>query len=156
MFNLESAGYALTDLVLSDGQCEMISSSIPGVSGGRAGVRNLIRHPTVVRLLTHERLGKYIRSIIGRDLVAVKATLFDKTPEANWRVHWHQDRVLAVKERLDVPGYGPWSLKGNAFHVEAPASVLEQLVAARIHLDDCGSECGPLRVIPGTHQMVNI
>ena len=127
--------------------------SIPGVSGGRGGVRDLIHHPSVVRFLTHERLGNYIWSVIGRDLVAVKATLFDKTPEANWRLRWHQDRVLAVKERLDVPGYGRWSVKGGSFHVDAPASVLQQVIAVRIHLDDCGAECGPLRVIPGSHRL---
>jgi ectoine hydroxylase-related dioxygenase (phytanoyl-CoA dioxygenase family) len=106
-----------------------------------------------VRLLTHERLGQYIWSVIGRDLVAMKATLFDRTPQANRRVQWHQDRVLAVKDRLDVPGYGPWSMKSGSMHVDAPASVLAQVIAARIHLDECGPENGPLRVIPGTHRL---
>lgn len=151
MIFLESAGYELTDLAISDAQCEQVASSIPGVSGGRAGVRDLIHHPTVIRLLAHKQLGEFLWKVIGRDLVAVKATLFDKTPEANWRVQWHQDRVLAVKERLDVPGFGPWSVKCGAIHVDAPASVLAQMVAVRIHLDNCGPENGPLRVIPGSH-----
>ena len=108
---LEEAGYQVADLALSMGQCEQAASSIPGVSGGRAGVRDLIQHPTVVRLLAHKRLAELLWSVIGRDLVAVKATLFDKTPDTNWRVRWHQDRVLAVKERLEVPGFGPWSVR---------------------------------------------
>jgi ectoine hydroxylase-related dioxygenase (phytanoyl-CoA dioxygenase family) len=29
--------------------------------------------------------------------------------------------------------------------------VLRQLLAARVHLDDCGVDDGPLRVVPGSH-----
>lgn len=151
MNDLDGAGYALADLVLADHQCEHIVRSLPAVSGGRGGVRNLIVHPTVVQLLAHEALGRYLWSMIGRELVAVKATLFDKTVESNRRVQWHQDRTIPVKERMSVSGYGPWSTKSGSLHVEPPAEVLAQMLAVRIHLDLCGSENGPLRVIPGTH-----
>jgi ectoine hydroxylase-related dioxygenase (phytanoyl-CoA dioxygenase family) len=149
--DLEGAGYAIADIALEDHQCEHIASTLPAVSGGRGGVRNLIMHPTVVRLLLHEHFGAYVWSVVGRNLVAVKATLFDKTAESNWRVHWHQDRAIAVRERIDVPGYGPWSAKAGTLHVDAPAEVLAQMLAVRVHLDQCGSENGPLRVLPGTH-----
>jgi ectoine hydroxylase-related dioxygenase (phytanoyl-CoA dioxygenase family) len=149
--DLDGAGYAVADIVLADHQCDHIASSLPGVSAGRGGVRNLIGHPTVGRLLHHERLGGYLWSMIGRDLVAVKATLFDKTHESNWRVQWHQDRAIAVKERMEVAGYGPWSTKSGSLHVEPPAEVLAQMIAIRVHLDACGEENGPLRVIPGSH-----
>lgn len=149
--DLEGAGYALADLVLADHQCEHIARSLPAVAGGRGGVRNLITHPTVVRLLVHEALGRYLWSVIGRELVAVKATLFDKTAESNWRGQWHQDRAIAVRERMNIPGYGPWSMRSGSLHVEPPAEVLGQMLAVRIHLDLCGAENGPLRVIPGTH-----
>ena len=150
--DLDAAGYALSELALPHDQCEQLALQLPAVSGGRAGVRNLISHPTVVRLLHHKKIGDYLWSVIGRDLIAVKATLFDKTPEANCRVQWHQDRMIAVKERIHVPGYGPWSTKSGSLHVEPPAEVLAQMLAIRIHLDVCGSENGPLRVIPGTHR----
>jgi ectoine hydroxylase-related dioxygenase (phytanoyl-CoA dioxygenase family) len=151
--DLDGAGYALADLVLADHQCEHLARSLPAVSGGRGGVRNLIIHPTVIRLLVHEAFGRQLWSAIGRELVAVKATMFDKTSTTNWRVQWHQDRAIAVKERLDVPGYGPWSVKSGSLHVEPPAEVLAQMLAVRIHLDPCGSENGPLRVIPGSHTL---
>jgi len=152
--DLESDGFALADIVLADHQCAHIAMSLPSLLGaGRGGVRNLIAHPTVVTLLSHERLGRYLWSIIGRELVAVKATLFDKTPAANWRVQWHQDRSIAVKERLEVAGYGPWSSKAGSLHVDAPQEVLSQMLAIRIHLDASGPENGPLRVIPGSHRL---
>ena len=36
-------------------------------------------------------------------------------------------------------------------YAQAPASVLEQVLALRLHLDDSSEQNGPLRVIPGTH-----
>ncbi|HEX8252909.1 MAG TPA: phytanoyl-CoA dioxygenase family protein [Thermoanaerobaculia bacterium] len=152
MSDFESDGFAIADIVLADHQCAHLAASLPVVSGtARGGVRNLISHPTVRALLAHERLGTYLWSVVGRQLVAVKATLFDKTADANWRVQWHQDRTIAVKERLDVAGYGPWSTKSGALHVEAPQEVLAQMLAIRVHLDACGIDNGPLRVIAGSH-----
>jgi hypothetical protein len=149
--DLDGDGYALADLTLSDQQCEHIAGALPAVAAGRGGIRNLIVHPTVVRLLVHEAFGRYLWRAVGRDMVAVKATLFDKTAETNWRVQWHQDRSIAVKEKLNVPGYGPWTTKAGLLHVEPPAEVLAQMLAIRIHLDLCGAGDGPLRVIPGSH-----
>lgn len=151
MNDLDGAGYALADLVLADHQCGHIARSLPAVGSGRGGVRNLISHPTVLQLLVHQSFGRYLWSVIGRELVAVKATLFDKTTDNKWRVQWHQDRAIAVREQLDIAGYGPWSTKAGSLHVEPPAEVLSQMLAVRIHLDGCGSENGPLRVIPGSH-----
>lgn len=148
---LDIKGYALADISLSDEQCDHLIRSLPPVTGGRGGVRNLITHPTVLRLLLHPKFGDYLWSEIGRDLVAVKATMFDKELDANWYVQWHQDRSVAVKQRVDTPGYGPWTSKAGVVHVEPPVDVLAQIVAVRIHLDACGSENGPLRVVPGSH-----
>lgn len=152
MDDLYGDGYALAEITLSADQCEHIAASLPSLVGaGRGGIRNLIAHPTVGKLLNHQRLGAYLWSLIGRDLVAVKATLFDKTAESNWRVQWHQDRAIAVRERRQVEGYGPWSTKAGVVHVEPPAQVLSQMLAVRVHLDECTGENGSLRVIPGSH-----
>ncbi len=35
--------------------------------------------------------------------------------------------------------------------VQALVEVLEQLVALRLHIDECGPEDGALKVIPGSH-----
>ena len=75
----------------------------------------------------------------------------DKTSEANWNVAWHQDLSIAVRERMDVRGFGPWSIKAGVVHVQPPREVLERMVTLRLHLDDCMAENGPLRVIPCSH-----
>jgi len=150
--NLDADGYELSNLILPRHQCEHLAASIPPTSSGRGGVRHLISHPSVIQLLQQGSLGRYLWSVVGRDLVAVKATMFDNTSSSNWRVQWHQDRAVAIKERLDVSGYGPWSMKSGTLHVEPPARVLEQMIAVRVHLDACGAGNGPLRVVPGSHR----
>ena len=77
--------------------------------------------------------------------------MFDKTPETNWKVSWHQDQTISVVEQREVEGFGPWSVKAGVPHVQAPVGLLERMLTIRIHLDDCGISNGPLRVLPGTH-----
>jgi len=151
---LERDGFAVSGIQLSPQQCEYFVASLPALAAaGRAGVRDLLAHPTVLTFLHHQMLGEYLWSLIGRELVAVKATLFDKTVESNWRVQWHQDRSIAVRQRHDMPGYGGWSTKGGALHADAPSQVLSQMLAVRIHLDACGPDNGPLRVVPASHTL---
>lgn len=149
---LERNGYAISDLVLASSACERIAEALPSLESGRGGVRNLIEDPTVLRVLRDERFLAVVRDHVDADCVAVKATLFDKSVGSNWRVQWHQDRVIAVRERTEQPGYGPWSVKHGVVHVEPPSSVLDKMVAVRIHLDDSGPENGPLRVIARSHR----
>ena len=52
-------------------------------------------------------------AVLGPACFAVRALLFDKTPEANWKVIWHQDLTIAVRERRPVEGFGPWSEKAD-------------------------------------------
>lgn len=82
---------------------------------------------------------------------AVRAILFDKVEGANWKIPWHQDITIPVRERHEVEGYGPWSTKEGIPHAQAPTRILQKMVAIRLHLDDCLSDNGPLRVVPGSH-----
>jgi hypothetical protein len=44
--------------------------------------------------------------------------LFDKSPDRNWLVTWHQDRALPLEERREVPGWGPWSVKSGITYAQ--------------------------------------
>ena len=90
--------------------------------------------------------------VLGSACFPVRAIYFDKTQGANWKVPWHQDLTIAVKERREAPGFGPWSRKDGVDHVQPPMALLERMVAVRWHLDDCGAGNGPLRVLPGSHR----
>src|SRR5205814_9752726 len=84
--------------------------------------------------------------------VAVQCTLFDKSPARNWLVALHQDLSIPVRERITHPDCTGWSEKEGVLFVQPPLSVLESLVAVRVHLDECGPGTGPLRVVPGSHR----
>jgi hypothetical protein len=83
----------------------------------------------------------------------VRAVMFDKTPNANWAVAWHQDRVLPVAERIEVEGFGPWSTKNGLLHVAPPFEILARMVTLRVHLDPVDDGNAPLRAALGSHRL---
>ncbi len=87
---------------------------------------------------------------------AVRAILFDKTARANWALGWHQDRVIAVRERIEIDGFGPWTRKHGALHVAPPFEVLERMVTLRVHLDPVPATNAPLLIAPGSHRLGRI
>jgi ectoine hydroxylase-related dioxygenase (phytanoyl-CoA dioxygenase family) len=121
------------------------------LSEERGGTRHLLELPLVQDLARSRPVRAIAESVLGPDCFPVRAILFDKTPTANWKVVWHQDLSIAVRERRDVNGFGPWSVKEGVPHVQPPVEILERMLAIRIHLDDCGLENGPVRVIPRSH-----
>jgi ectoine hydroxylase-related dioxygenase (phytanoyl-CoA dioxygenase family) len=126
--NLSRDGYTFTDLVLTDTQCEWLALELPEADG--PGVRNLHEHPAVLRLVHHSR---FVREV--GPFTPVKATLFDKTPQANWRVQWHQDRspaTLAARIHLDDCGPDDGALRvipGSHRRGVIPESELAAIVA---------------------------
>jgi ectoine hydroxylase-related dioxygenase (phytanoyl-CoA dioxygenase family) len=118
----------------------------------RAGARHLLSTPAIAAVARDSRLINLATEVLGRAPVPFGATLFDKSPEANWLVAWHQDRALPLLERREAPGWGPWSEKEGVLYAHAPADVLASVVAIRLHLDDSTAQNGPLRVLPGTHR----
>jgi ectoine hydroxylase-related dioxygenase (phytanoyl-CoA dioxygenase family) len=123
----------------------------------RGGLRDVIDNlPALCDLASHAAIRGVVDQVLGADAFVVRATLFDKTEASNWKVPWHQDVTIAVAERLDTPGYGPWSTKAGVVHVQPPSEVLEYMVTVRVHLDPCPATNGALRVMPGTHHLGRI
>jgi len=144
--------------VLSDSEIHALTASLLDVtsrveSTGRGGARNLLDLPEIQQLASQPAVRGAAARSLGSECFPVRALLFDKTPTANWLVAWHQDLTIAVETRRDVEGYGPWSVKDGVAHVQPPTSVLQQMVAIRIHLDECGKDNGPLKVLPGSHRI---
>ena len=129
-------------------------AGVRGKAGATYAVRRLCEIVPAVRVLSTSReIRALVEPFLGPSARVVRSLLFDKNPEANWKVPWHQDLTIAVKERRDVEGFGPWSVKADVVHVQPPASVLAEMMTVRLHLDDCGPGNGPLRVLPGSHRM---
>ena len=142
----------IVELIRTIGQLE--SKDGVRTRGGVYAVRNLLQVcPEILELATSAKLLTIVREHIGIEAFAVRGMLFDKTGDANWLVPWHQDLTICVAARLPAPCYGPWTVKAGVCHVQPPASILEGMLSIRIHLDDCGENNGPLRVLPGTHRL---
>lgn len=116
------------------------------------GARNLLDSPAIRALAESKSIRVLVEPLIGNRARAVRGLFFDKTAGANWPVAWHQDRSVAVAERRDIPGWRKWTVKGQVVHVQPPQEFLAHMLTLRIHLDECGADNGPLKVVPGTHR----
>jgi hypothetical protein len=115
--------------------------------------RNLLELSFVRELISRQRVRGLVDAIVP-GLTAVRAILFDKCQSANWTVPWHQDRSIAVRQRIDLDGFGPWSTKAGVVHVQPPFDILRQMLTLRFHLDPSGVDNGPLRVIAKTQNRI--
>lgn len=96
-------------------------------------------------------IGAVAARVLGTSSKPVRAILFNKSPESNWSLAWHQDRTICVKEKCEAPGFGPWTLKSGMIHVAPPFDLLARMVTARAHLDDVPATNAPLLVARGSH-----
>jgi hypothetical protein len=143
---MNDAGYELHAGVFATLELDHLLSKLPIVE--RGGARSLLDLDHVQALARDPRL----LELAGPHFFAVRALLFDKRPESNWGLTWHQDTTIAVRERVELPGFGPWTVKDGVPHTIAPSALLSRMVSLRVHLDDCGADAGPLRVKPGSHR----
>jgi ectoine hydroxylase-related dioxygenase (phytanoyl-CoA dioxygenase family) len=126
------------------------------VASDRAGTR-LGRDERLRPFLVADGLiGSVASGILGPETRAVRAILFDKTAEMNWSLAWHQDRTICVKKRVEVDGFGPWTVKGGMQHVAPPFELLARMVTLRVHLDDVPATNAPLLIVPGSHALGRI
>jgi ectoine hydroxylase-related dioxygenase (phytanoyl-CoA dioxygenase family) len=151
---IATVGWAVTDRVVDAPTIAELRECItPLAQAGRGGARNLLDEPRIAALATAPTLRRFAAAILGESCFAVRTLFFDKTPDANWKVVWHQDLTVATQQRVEVPGYGPWTEKAGVPHVQPPTNILEHMLAVRLHLDPCTADNGPVRVIDGTHQL---
>lgn len=148
-----TSGFEIIAAVLDQRDVAGLAAALEGddVERSRAGARHLMRHPAVANVAREPRMLALAARFLGPSAIPFRATLFDKSPDNNWLVVWHQDTALPLRERRDAPGWGPWSVKAGITYAHAPAAALSRVVALRLHIDDSTADNGPLRVLPGTH-----
>jgi hypothetical protein len=71
-----------------------------------AGVRHALGLAPVEELARHQVLMELAVEVLGADVFPYGATLFDKSPEANWLVVWHQDPALPFAVSAGNTGLG--------------------------------------------------
>ena len=83
------------------------------------GVRDLLNLLPAVQEFSQSRTVREIaENFLGKDARVVRAIYFDKTADANWKVPWHQDLTIAVREKLEVKGFTAWTEKVGIHHVQ--------------------------------------
>ena len=148
---LDDRGFSIVGGVLASAeQTELLD--LLGPSPG-AGLRGLLRVPAIAKLARSRKLTSLVRPHMPAEPFPVRAIFFNKSPKVNWLVSWHQDLTIALKARIDAPGFGPWSKKDGIPHVQPPVELLEQMLTIRLHLDDADQSNGALRVLPGSHRL---
>lgn len=152
---IEENGFAILPGLFSqeylDRLLHKINESAPRRS--RAGVRHALGLAPVAELSQQPQVIELARGVLGPDAFPFRATLFDKSTNANWLVVWHQDTALPLRERLELPYWGPWSVKEGIHYAHAPTATLSKVLALRVHFDDSTTGNGPLRVLGGTHTL---
>lgn len=147
--------------VLTGEQCAAASVELTGQmieeQGDSArtmgGLRNVLQtSPLAVAIAGSPGLTSLVNEVLGGGARPVRGIFFDKSPAANWSVPWHQDLTIAVAERIETPGFGPWSVKAGIVHVQPPVQILAGMATIRLHLDACTADNGALRVIPGSRR----
>ncbi len=153
-------GFAIVEDVVCSSRVEQLRAAICEIPAGEEvrrranvyGIRHLLDlSPACRELATSAAMRALVTPILGDGCFAVRGTFFDKVPGANWNLRWHQDSVIAVKQRHDVPGFHAWSVKAGVVQVRPPVAILENMLAIRVHLDDCNADNGALRILKGSH-----
>ncbi|HEY6766173.1 MAG TPA: phytanoyl-CoA dioxygenase family protein [Candidatus Sulfotelmatobacter sp.] len=152
---IDKNGFAIHPGAIADEQLDRLLEDIDKQSArrSRAGIRHALALDSVASFARQPILTEVAKAVLGPDAFPFRATMFDKSPRSNWLVVWHQDTALPFRERIDLPGWGPWSVKDGISYAHAPAVALRQVVALRVHLDESNSSNGPLRVLPETHTL---
>jgi Phytanoyl-CoA dioxygenase (PhyH) len=163
--DVEMNGFAICRAVVSATEIRRLLAAINRMdehSGlrkkiGIFAVRNLLEEcPEIQKFASSPAIRRLVEPILGTKSFPVRGILFDKVPEANWKVPLHQDVTIAVQNKVEADGYGPWSIKADVLHVQPSAAVLDEMLSVRLHIDPCGEENGALRVIPGSHRQGRI
>jgi hypothetical protein len=148
--NLINDGFAIVRNFLDEEQRRKLIAALGPVSG--AGRRGLLGVPIVAALARSTEMLKLVTPHLKTTAKAVRAIYFDKSPETNWLVPWHQDLTIAVNSQTDVQGFGRWSVKDGIPHVQPPIAMVQKMVTVRIHLDDADETNGALRVLSSSHR----
>ncbi len=160
---LNTRGFKIFPRFLSTSQIDELQKAISDFSADqpRHGLRNAEKKIAAIHALAYsEHMINMARDILcpnsssesNSKPALVRCILFDKTPEKNWLVSWHQDKTIAVNHAREIPGWGPWTIKDNYHHVQPDIHVLNHMITFRLHLDHTDESNGCLRVIPTSHQ----
>jgi len=137
--NLNKDGFEIRKKFVSNSIIQSIKDEVssPKMTTLKSGIRGADKKFKSVKELAYsQQFLNDAAQLLGSTPSVIRILYFDKTPDINWLVSWHQDKTIAVDTNRIIEGWGPWSIKDKTHHVQPPLEVLNQMVTFRLHLDD--------------------
>ena len=153
---LNANGFELHTNFLAEQAVRSINAEIEALASAVAkhGIRNAEKKlSSVGKLVTSPLFVEKASCYVSGTPIVARVILFDKTPDKNWLVTWHQDKTISVNNKQAIDGWGPWTIKDGVHHVQPNNAVLDNMITLRVHLDDANERNGCLKVIPNTHRL---
>ncbi len=160
---LQENGFSIAENVFTDTQIKTVLAEIDRQradnfnfrkSSDLFAIRCFLQEMPAVRELIFTESFRALLSAVHPQARLTKSIYFNKPPQANWIVNWHQDLTILVKNKAETEGFAHWTTKGDYYSVQPPIAYSHQTLTFRIHLDNCDAGNGALRVIPGSHQEI--
>lgn len=158
---LSCNGFTVVDNIFSPDEIQKLEEEINKVdfskqtvrkNAGLFAIRQFLKEvPQAFQIIFNNKLITLLCETFGEDFFIVKSIYFDKPETSNWFVAYHQDLTISVDKKIDLEGFGPWTIKQNQFAVQPPIDILRDNFTIRIHLDETTEDNGALKVIPGSH-----
>lgn len=145
------SGYALLPDMLDQAALHAIARALGHCAERPTGARQMLALPWCAALADNLRVQLVATGLLSSGFVNVQCTTFEKSRDHNWLVAPHQDLSIPVARRIAHPELTGWPDKDGVQYVQPPVAVLEQLVALRLHVDDCLADDGALKIVPGSH-----
>ena len=159
--NLLQVGFTIIHDIYSNEEVEQILATIEKAdktnetfrkSSDLFAIRQFLKEiPEAKNLIYNSNLTTIVNQLFGEGFFTVKSIYFDKPETSNWYVAYHQDLTISVDKKINIEGFGPWTVKQNQFAVKPPLEILKNIFTIRIHLDDTDEQNGALKVVPGSH-----
>lgn len=154
-------GFAVVENIYTEEEIQAILKAISQADTNRGtfrkssdlfAIRQFLKEiPEVNALVFNGKLRELLQEWMGEGYFVVKSIYFDKPQASNWYVSYHQDLTISVDRKVDLPGFGPWTVKQQQFAVQPPLEILENIFTLRLHLDHTDGQNGALKVVPGSH-----
>lgn len=151
---LEDLGFEIIEDIYSEREVNEILNFLDSKEiKNKFGVREfLVDNPEIRGKIFTKKLIAVIEKIAPKCDKSIKSIYFDKPPNANWIVNWHQDLTINLYNKKEIENFKNWRVKEERTIVQPNQEILESIFTIRIHLDDCKKENGALRIIESSHK----
>lgn len=147
---LAANGFLITAPLFDAAYCAQLARHSAGLRIAGAGSRQLL---DAAQILVRDFLPhRDAEVLMKRHQPVLDCRFFEIRALHRHRAGRHQrrQRRMAAQAFGGVAALNGWSEKEGQLFVQPPSGLLDQLLAVRLHIDDCALADGPLRVVPGS------